>query len=332
MTNSRHSSTPARSQRLAKIIAFTLFGFVVVSVLLLTTQLGVWVFSDLLGSLDEEPIPLNPAAGPLASANFVGPISGIEMPPQIEQPSGIAFDSRARHWVVSTDQAELFVLDELMSRVLSRRVVLKRPPYFRQGRLEAVAFLAGDRPSDDRLALTGEIGSIEIWRRQPGGSTSQWIRDSSLPLDPALADIEASALAFDPAAGELFIASSESSVLTVVDRQGSVLRRMDLDSTELWPPGAIKAGRQVDELWLSGLSFSQGKLWAVSENYTTLFQLDPRSGRVLELWSLPELGEASDLALLEGSATFTLDHNWDDPRPTFRRIEVPGAILQLAVR
>lgn len=166
---------------------------------------------------------------------------------------------------------------------------------------------------------------MEIWRRRPGGETG-WVSDSSVPLESEIADLEAAALAFDPSANAFYVASPESSILYTLDWNGRIVHRLDLDSSDRWPPGAIKSGRRVDELWISGLTMVDGQLWAVSENYTTLLQLDPRSGKVIGLRSLPELGEASDLAIVEGSAVFTIDHNWNDPRPSFRRIDVPTTL------
>ncbi|MEM7584051.1 MAG: hypothetical protein AAF560_11760 [Acidobacteriota bacterium] len=294
---------------------------IVVSTLLLTTRLGVWVFLDLLGSLDEQPLPLDASAGPVSSPPFAGPIASLEMPPGIEQPSGITFDPQTRTWAISTDQAELFVLDESMTRVLSRRLLLRTPPLFRQGQIEAVAFVPGARTADDRLAFIGEIGKIQMWRRLAGDSP-EWESAASISLPGELAELEASALAFDPSAGKFFIASTDSSILYLVNPNGSIARRLDLEASDRWPPGALEPGRRVDELRISGLSLADGYLWAVTENYTTLLQLDPRSGNVVGLQSLPKLGEASDLALVEGKAVFTLDHNWNDPRPTFRRIDL----------
>lgn len=293
-----------------------------VGTLLLTTRLGVWLFLDILGSLDEKPLPLDPSAGPVAAAPFGGSIASLAMPSRIQQPSGITFDPRTRTWVISTDQAELFVLDESMTRVLSRSLVLRTLPLWRQGLIEAVAFVPGDRQEDDRLAFIGETDTMEFWRRRSDGDAG-WASDSSVPLESEIADLEAAALAFDHSTAEFYVASPESSILYTLDLSGRIARRMDLDSSDRWPPGAIKSGRRVDELWISGLTMVDGQLWAVSENYTTLLQLDPRSGKVLTLRSLPELGEASDLAIVEGSAVFTIDHNWNEPRPSFRRIAVP---------
>ncbi|MEM1206369.1 MAG: polyprenol monophosphomannose synthase [Acidobacteriota bacterium] len=313
----------ALALRRPKLIALAVC-LLVASTLLLTTRFGVWLMLDAFESVDEQPLQLDAAAGPLSSLPFEGQIASIPMPPGIEQPSGIALDGRTGAWLVTTDQAELFVLDPSMSRVLSRTLLLKTLPVFRQGRVEAVAFVPGARRLDDRLAFTGETGDIGIWRRASGENSFEWTRDTSIPLDGELADLEASALAFDPSAGELFIAASGSPVLYVVKLEGTLLRRLSLDSTEHWPPRAVKPGRRADELRISGLSLVEGSLWAVSENFTTLLRIDPGSGRVTDLWSLPDLGEASDLAIAEGSAVFTIDHEWSDPRPSFRRLELPS--------
>lgn len=315
--------TMKRASRRSRLLALAL-GLPVVLALLLTTRLGVWVFLDVLGAFDEQAISIDAATGPVSAAPFTGSISSVEMPPGIEQPSGIAFDPRTRTWAISTDQAELFVLDTSMTRVLSRKLLLRTLPLLRQGQLEAVAFVPGNGPEEDRLAFTGETGTLEMWRRESGGSPG-WVSDASIPLGGELAELEASALTFDPSTEEFLIASSDSPILYGVDLNGAVVGRLDLNNDDLWPTEAIRPERRIDELLISGLTLVEGRLWAVSQNYTMLFRLDPSSGRVTGLWSLPGLGEASDLAIVEGSAVFTLDHNWNDPRPAFRRLDVPAS-------
>ena len=67
-------------------------------------------------------------------------------------------------------------------------------------------------------------------------------------------------------------------------------------------------------LELSGLDYADGRLFAVSETYNTLFIIDPEHGLVRTL-GIENGGQISAIAVRDRTAYLPLDHNYVDERP-----------------
>ena len=228
------------------------------------------------------------------------------MPPEIDQPSGIAYLEADRAFAIVTDQAELFVVSDDFTTVRSTTAVLDGLLVTRQGRMEAVVGIDGQR-----VAVTGEIGDrIDLWRNgaEPGFSLETSIDLSSLAGG---GDVEVEGIAHNAQTGEFYLSSDETLAIAVIDASGRLLRELTFED-EL--RGRLKPGRSLSEYRLSGLDYADGLLYAVSEPYNTLFVIDPEQGLVRAL-GIENGGPISAIAVRDGTAYLPLDHNWVDPRP-----------------
>ena len=78
--------------------------------------------------------------------------------------------------------------------------------------------------------------------------------------------------------------------------------------------GRLKPGRSLSEYQLSGLDYADGRLFAVSETFNTLFIIDPEHGLVRTL-GIENGGQISAIAVRDRTAYLPLDHNYVDERP-----------------
>ena len=297
------------SQRLSKnrtVVAVAIASALVIGLLLMltNTSLGAYILLDYLAD-DDSGLVADPRAGPLELSEFVTAVEAAPaMPPVIDQPSGIAYLEADRAFAIVTDQAELFVVSDDFTTVRSETAVLDGLLVTRQGRMEAVVGVDGQR-----VAVTGEIGDrIDIWRKgaEPGFSL-----EASIDLSSLAGGGEVEGIAHNPQAGEFYLSSDETLAVAVIDASGRLLRELTFEE-EL--RGRLKPGRSLSEYQLSGLDYADGLLYAVSEPYNTLFVIDPEQGLVSAL-GIENGGPISAIAVRDGTAYLPLDHNWVDPRP-----------------
>ena len=87
-----------------------------------------------------------------------------------------------------------------------------------------------------------------------------------------------------------------------------------------------KTAGDVSSLLISSIDCDDGFFYLITENYTSIIVLD-ETYSVIEIVGIGA-GEASDIAVHDGIAYVTVDHNYFDPRPpVFRyRLSQPGAI------
>ena len=50
----------------------------------------------------------------------------------------------------------------------------------------------------------------------------------------------------------------------------------------------LKEGRSLGELYVTGLSMYEGKLFAVSKNFNCIFEIDPKDEMIDRAFALPE--------------------------------------------
>ena len=299
-------------QRLSKsrrtVAAAAIAGALVagIALMLTNTSLGAYILLDYLGD-DDSGLVADPAAGPLEVSEFVTAVEAARaMPPQIDQPSGIAYLEADRAFAIVTDQAELFVVSDDFRTVRSTTALLGGLLVTRQGRMEAAANIDGQR-----IAVTGEIGDrIDIWRKgaEPGFSL-----EASIDLSDYAGggDVEIEGIAHNPQTGEFYLSSDETLAIAVVDATGRLLRELTFEDDL---QGRLKPGRTLSEYRLSGLDYADGLLYAVSEPFNTLFVIDPEHG-LLRVLGIENGGPISAIAVRDGTAYLPLDHNWVDPRP-----------------
>jgi len=270
------------------IAAAVLVGLLLV---LTTTRFGIFIVFDVLGDVGSDNLPTDPTAGPLVLSGVLRAKERIPLPESLEQASGLHVDSQ--HIYVSTDQAELFTLSHAgvearpASRLLGGLLIL------RQGRLEGIAV---DR---NRLLGIGELGALRSWRYD----AALWRPAESTALPDGLEDLEFTG-----------ITRFSTDLLATADDGLAIWDLGTGNRHELTAEAHLKPGRSADELLVSGIAADASSVYLVTENYASILRVDPIAWRVIDVWGI-DAGESSDIAVLDGSAYVTVDHNYFDPRP-----------------
>ena len=304
--SARKSSGANRRGRTVVAIAVVTALVAGIALMLTNSPLGAYILLDYLAD-DDSVLVADPAAGPLELSEFVTAWEAAPaMPAQIDQPSGMAYLEADRAFAIVTDQAELFVVSDDFTTVRSATAVLDGLLVTRQGRIEAVANIDGQR-----VAVTGEIGGrIDVWRK---GTAPGFTLETSIDLSDYTggSDVEIEGIAHNAGTREFYLSSDETLAITVVDATDRLLREPTFEDDLR---GRLKAGRALSEYRLSGLDYADGLLYAVSEPYNTLFIIDPEHGLVRTL-GIENGGPISAIAVRDGTAYLPLDHNYVDPRP-----------------
>ncbi|MYJ96930.1 MAG: hypothetical protein F4053_15545, partial [Proteobacteria bacterium] len=107
-----------------------------IALLLTNSRLGVYILLDYFGN-DESGIVTDPASGPLVISEFTTAVAAYALPPQIDQPSGMTYLEADRAFAIVTDQAELFVVSDDFTTVLSATALAGGLLVTRQGLMEA---------------------------------------------------------------------------------------------------------------------------------------------------------------------------------------------------
>ena len=73
-------------------------------------------------------------------------------------------------------------------------------------------------------------------------------------------------------------------------------------SAEWTPEGKIiKKGRSLNDLYVTGMTFEDGSLWAVSKNFNVLVRIDPKTQEIVQAWGLPaDLKDVRGLVIKDG--------------------------------
>ena len=273
-----------------------------VALMLTNTRLGVYILLDYFGD-DESGIVTDPMSGPIELSEFTTAVAVYALPPQIDQPSGITWLEADRAFAIVTDQAELFVVSEDFATVRSVTALAGGLLVTRQGLTEAAGRIDGQR-----IAVSGETGRIDIWRKgaEPGLSL-----EAAIELSGYAGEGEFSGIAHNPQTGEYYLSSDETLTIAVADGTGRLLRELTFEDDLR---ARLKPGRSLSEYELSGLDYVDGRLYAVSEPYNTLFIIDPELGLVRTL-GIENGGQISAIAVRNATAYLPLDHNYVDERP-----------------
>ena len=304
------STLMCRNRRAVAGAAIAFAAVAGIALMLTNSRLGVYILLDHFGN-DENGLVTGPASGPIELSEFATAVAAYELPAQIDQPSGMTYLEADRAFAIVTDQSELFVVSEDFTTVRSATALAGGLLLTRQGLMEAAASIDGDR-----VAVSGETGRIDVWRKGagPGYSPETTIEPSPqtmIGLSGYAGMGEFSGMAHDPETGEYYISSDESLTIAVVDATGGFVRNLTFEDDLR---GRLKPGRSLSEYELSGLDYVDGRLFAVSETYNTLFIIDPERGLERTL-GIENGGQISAIAIRDGTAYLPLDHNHVDPRP-----------------
>lgn len=259
---------------------------------LVNTRLGVFLVFDVVGDLSgSDNLATDTQNGPLKVTRWLAATNTINVPATLEQASGIQVGPNVI-WV-STDQAELFKLDHTGNPLCPQMPLLGGPLLFKQGSLEGI-WLEGSE-----LHGIGELGAIARWSIQD---------NSALVLEPTPLPTTIAALEYTGISqyhNKLYAVSDEG--LKIYDLESAIAYQPNLE-------GHLKLGQSVEDLLLSGIAADERYLYLITEAYPSILVVDPSNWTLVEVLGIDPV-EASDIAVHEGLAYVTVDHNYFDPRP-----------------
>ena len=283
-----------------------LYGF------LTSTKLGVHLIVDGIADIGDEPYSFDSEESGLQCTERAVVVEELPMPDPINQPSGLVHEPRTDRLYMTTDQAELFILDSdfevLAKHMLSGKTLLRR-----QGSVEAVA-LGGDQRG---VALT--VGQHDPLGWIVPGNLSETIRRSAADLSwltaESLPSGEMAGLTRSEATGRYFAVEEETpTVLQLDPASGEVA---------VWVPQLSPSqGASLERLSFAGVAARGSSLWIVSQSHSILLEVDEATREVRRVVELPERGEYSDLAWVGDEIVLTLDHDLFDERPPILRVRV----------
>ena len=300
------------SRNLRAYAPISLIGVVVAIILglsLTNTRLGVYILLDYFGD-DESDLIADPSLGPIQLSDYATAVPAYELPSEIEQPSGISYLEEEDAFAVVTDQAELFIVSDDFRNIESKTELAGGLLVMRQGSVEATCII-----DDKRIAIIGEMGRIDVWRKEAGLT---FAADAQIEVSGYSGETEFSGIAFNPQSMEYYLASDETLTISILDHNGRLVREIAMEDNLR---GQEKPGRTLTEYQISGLAYSDGRLFAVSETYNTIFVIDPAQGVVRTL-GIEGGGQISGIAVHENIAYLPIDHNYVDERPPLFLVEL----------
>jgi len=275
-----------RNTFLSLVVALLLAAYVI-----LDTRIGVFFALDVVGAIGDEDPDYDAQNGPLELSAQLAPVMEIPLPDEIEQPSGI--QHRGDRVFISTDQAELFVLDGQFQAQIERADLVGGLLMFKQGSLEGIEVI------DDTLLAIGEFGAIRVW----GTDGVAWQRLADETLLESIAEAEYSGITYF--SGQRYATSEDSPAIVNLDT--GMVHALDFGSF-------LKANEDPSALQFSGLASEGGRLFVLTESYSSILVVDPNSFRVLAVYGI-EPGPVADLAVRDQRAYVVVDHNLDEPKP-----------------
>jgi len=273
---------------------------------LMNTRIGVFVVLDLVGGGEDGDFTADPRSAPIEIEEYATAVPTYNLPTEIEQPSGITYLEGSDTFAIVTDQAELFQVTNDFETIRSKTELAGGLLLQRQGSTEAVGALDGAR-----VAIAGEIPTVDIWGSDSGLT---FLRSNRVELSGLTGESEFSGIAYDPRTKKYYLASDEAFSIVVVDESGQMDRELELEAT-------TRTGRRLDEYQISGLEYSDGFLFAVTENFNTIFVIDPVFG-IVETIGIEAGGQISAIAVSNGRAYLTIDHNYFDERPPILTVDL----------
>lgn len=270
----------------------------------MNTRWGVHVLLDIVGEIGEADERFRDAdAGPLKVTASLVPVNQVELPEQIQQPSGIKH--RNGQVYICTDQTEIFVLDESFEKQSEPVTLLSGPLLLKQGSLEGIEV------DGNQLVAVGEFGSIQTWKIQ---AENRWVKSESLALPTGIQVMEFSGITDSPH-GRFATSEDEASLIDL--EQGT---RQPLDVSEV-----LQEGRPFEGYIFTGIAYGDGYFYVLSEQYTSVLVVEPTTFRVVAVLGV-ETGTASDLSYHDGKLYVVIDHNYSEPRKPVAVYEIDSVV------
>ena len=273
----------------------TTFVFIVITIalcsyMILNTRFGVHIALDVISEMGEaKEVQTSAADSPLKLTAQLSPIEIIPLPSSIQQPSGIKH--RNNNIYISTDQTEVFTLDNNFNLISEPFDLMGGPLLFKQGSLEGIEI------NGDTLFAIGEFGALPTWLKN---DQAVWTRSKDTNLPEQIAETEFSGITDSPKGR--FATSEDHHYIINLDDGSTV----DLSFEDF-----LKKHADVESLTFSGIAYADGYFYLLSENHTSIILLGADTFRVEHVFGI-NTSAASDLSVYKGKAYVVIDHNYNE--------------------
>lgn len=245
-----------------------------------TAAFGFYIYWQYIPEVDSQP-----SSAPVHLINMTSGQSKA-LTTQIKNPAGISYLYDSDTFLISTDNRVVAEITSDFATVLSSMTVSTMPQKI--GDTEGVTYLG-----NGEAAVIGENGVVVILKRAEGN----WIEMDRFPISVFKAGTQLGSAAFDPGTRTLFSAQKKG---------GKVLYKIDIDSrhAEVIPMKLDtkfqeKKNRTWKEFYVAGLQFYEGKLYGVSESFSSVLTITT-SGFVENITGVANINESSGITVRDG--------------------------------
>ena len=273
-----------------KIKSLALAGITAVAV-----SYGVYWVWDHIPEVDPDP-----ANSPIENMAMVNGKS-VPLTQAVIEPAGIVFLPDSGTFLVSTDRREFIELSADFTNIISV-MTLPASPYA-IGDTEGITYLG-----NGKAAVIGENGAVLLMTRKG----KSWEETERFPILGFKAGTQLGSAAYDPATNTLFTAQKKGE---------KVLYKISMnDHAVSIVPMVLGSGvqerknRKWQELTIAGMQFHQGRLYAISEPFSSLLLIKP-NGSVEAIKGLTGINESAGITVRDGVLTLIGDAEGYLPPP-----------------
>lgn len=262
-----------------------------------TLAIGLGAFWALEQIPEVDPDPAN---SPIANMPMVNG-SSVPLTQAVANPAGIVFLPDSETYLVSTDGREFIELSADFGTVISAMKLPSNP--YAIGDTEGVTYLG-----NDQAAVVGEAGVVVLMTRNDKG----WVETERFPISGFKTGKQLGSASYDPATRTLYTAQKKGEkVLYKINLND---RSVDIVSMVLVASVKERSKRKWQELTIAGLQFHDGRLYGISEAFSSLLVINT-DGSVEAVKGLIGINESSGITVRNDILTLIGDAEGYLPPP-----------------
>ncbi|MBL1241428.1 MAG: SdiA-regulated domain-containing protein [OCS116 cluster bacterium] len=244
-----------------------------------------------------------PTSSPIANLNIENADGQMPLTTDVLDPAGITYLPQDQTYIISTDNREIIEVSSDFKTVLNAMTLPANP--YAIGDTEGVAYLG-----DGKIAVIGENGVVILMHRTKTG----WSEDERFPIEGFVSGTQLGSATYDSQTKKLYTAQKKG-----LDKQ---LYIIDLATrSQQKHPLSLSAnvqqipGRTWQEFSIAGMHFVDGKLYAISEPFSSVLTIDPIQAKVINITGITGINESSGLSMVNGNFLLLGDAENYLPKP-----------------
>lgn len=261
----------------------------------LVISYGVYWVLDHIPEVDPDP-----ANSPIENMAMVNAKS-VPLTRDVADPAGLVFLPDNETYLVSTDGREFIELSLDFKTVISAMTLPASPHAI--GDTEGVTYLGSDK-----AAVIGENGAVVLMTRDG----KAWKEMERFQISGFKEGTQLGSATYDPATKTLFTAQKKGEKTLYKINMND--RSVDAVSMALGSGVQERDNRTWQELTIAGLQFHQGRLYAISEAFSSLLVINP-NGTVEAVKGLNDINESSGITVRDNVLTLIGDAEGYLPPP-----------------